>query len=164
MSGSAWRADAPRIAVCGASVASAAELELAQEVGELLAVAGAVVLCGGRGGVMEGVARGAAARGALTVGILPGGDATDANPYIALPLPTGMGELRNMLLVRFADAVIAIGGEWGTMSELTFAMKIGTPAVLLAPTLARDLPVPVATDAAAAVETALSAAEVRRNG
>jgi uncharacterized protein (TIGR00725 family) len=153
-----------RIAVCGAGVASADEMQLAAAVGEGLAEAGAVVLCGGLGGVMEGAARGAASRGGLTVGVLPGRDTAAANPYITLPLPTGMGEMRNMLLVRFADAVIAIGGEWGTMSELAFAMKIGTPVVLLAPTLARDLPVPLARDAEEAVGMALTAARGARDG
>jgi uncharacterized protein (TIGR00725 family) len=155
---------APRIAVCGGGAASGAEMATAESVGELLADAGAVVLCGGLGGVMEAAARGAARRGGLTVGVLPGRSASDANDYITLPLPTGMGEMRNMLLVRFADAVIAVGGEWGTVSELAFAMKIGTPAVILAPSLAKDLPVPRAADAVDAVRLALDATRGSRHG
>jgi uncharacterized protein (TIGR00725 family) len=148
-----------RIAVCGAGVASDAEQRLAEDVGRILARRGAVLLCGGLGGVMEAACRGAAAEGGLTVGVLPGRDGRAANPYVALPLPTGMGEMRNALLVRFADAVIAIGGEWGTLSEVALAMKMSIPAVLLAPALARDLPVPVAADAADAVERALHDAQ-----
>ncbi|HET9949212.1 MAG TPA: hypothetical protein VFQ22_09850, partial [Longimicrobiales bacterium] len=83
--------------------------------------------CGGLGGVMEGAARGARERGGLTVGVLPDADAAGANPWIVLPLPTGMGEARNALLVRMAEAVVAVGGEWGTLSELALARKMGVP-------------------------------------
>ncbi|HSJ25115.1 MAG TPA: TIGR00725 family protein [Longimicrobiales bacterium] len=154
---------AVRIAVCGPGNATAGEAELAREVGALLAEAGAVLICGGLGGAMEAAARGAASRGGLTVGVLPGNDSTAANPYIVLPLPTGMGEMRNALVVRFADAVIAVGGGWGTLSEVALAMKTGKPVVLLAPDRARDLPVPEAADAADAVRLALDAA-ARRTG
>ncbi|HLU25788.1 MAG TPA: TIGR00725 family protein [Longimicrobiales bacterium] len=144
-----------RVAVCGAESAPPEMLAAAEEVGRLLAEAGAVVICGGRGGVMEAVARGAAGAGGLTVGILPGRTASEANPYISIPLPTGMGEGRNVLVVRSADAVIAIGGEWGTLSEIALARKMGIPVVLLHPTLARGLDVPVADGPKAAVDFAL---------
>jgi uncharacterized protein (TIGR00725 family) len=146
----------PRIAVCGPGVAAGEVIELARSVGRELAAAGAVVLCGGLGGVMEAVAQGAAESGALTVGVLPGREAADANPWIALPLATGMGEGRNVLLVRAADAVIAIGGEWGTLSEIALARKIGVPVVLLRPTGAAGMGLPEASDAARAVALALS--------
>ncbi len=127
------------MAVCGGSEATAAQRALAERVGCRLAEAGAVVVCGGLGGVMEAAARGAARAGGLTVGVLPGSRASDANPWIILPLPTGMGEARNALVVRFADVVIAIGGEWGTLSEIALAQRMGIPVVLLAPTLATGL-------------------------
>lgn len=139
-------------------MADAATEELALRVGAGLGKAGAVVLCGGLGGVMHAVARGARMHGALTVGILPGTSAAAANSDIVLPLPTGMGEARNALIVRFAQAVIAIGGEWGTLSEIALARRTGVPVVLLAPTLARDLGIEVAPDAEAAVERALQLA------
>jgi uncharacterized protein (TIGR00725 family) len=148
-----------RIAVCGPGLAGPEELELARSVGRELAAAGAAVLCGGLGGVMEAVARGAAESGGLTIGILPGREAADANPWIALPLATGMGEGRNVLLVRGADAVIAIGGEWGTLSEIALARKIGVPVVLLRPTGAAGLGLPEASDAVGAVALALSLAK-----
>ncbi len=128
-----------RIAVCGGGAASDDALDAAREAGRELARAGAVVLCGGLGGVMEAVAEGARAQGGLTVGLLPGTSAAAANPHIALPLPTGLGEARNAVLVRAADAVLAIGGEWGTLSEVALAMRMGVPVVLLQPGLTADL-------------------------
>jgi uncharacterized protein (TIGR00725 family) len=96
------------------------------------------------------------------MGVLPGDDAATANPWIALPLPTAMGEARNALVVRFADAVIAIGGEWGTLSEIALAKKIGLPVVLLAPTIAAELELETASDAEDAVRRALRHARRRR--
>jgi uncharacterized protein (TIGR00725 family) len=147
-----------RIAVCGAGSDSGHENALAEEVGREIAQAKAVLVCGGLRGVMEAAARGASNAGGLTIGVLPGRLATDANPFIAIPLPTGMGEGRNVLVVRFADAVIAIGGEWGTLSEVALARKIGVPVVLLAPTLAAGLGLEEATTAAEAVRAVLQAA------
>ncbi|MGH7474793.1 MAG: TIGR00725 family protein [Longimicrobiales bacterium] len=152
-----------RIAVCGAGRAAGPILAEALAVGGALGRAGAIVLCGGLGGVMEAVAQGASDAGALTVGILPGPDAGAANPHIALPLPTGMGETRNALLVRMAEAVIAIGGEWGTLSEVALAMKIGRPVVLLKPDLAAGLGLDQVGTAEEAADVALRrAAELRR--
>ncbi len=144
-----------RIAVCGAGAADAETLALALELGGELARAGAVLVCGGRAGVMEAAARGACEAGGQTVGVLPGAGAQEANPWITLPLPTGMGEARNALVVRFAEAVIALGGEWGTLSEIALAAKIGVPVILLRPTLASALPLEVATDPADAVRRAI---------
>ncbi len=116
-----------RIAVIGAAGASEADYETARSVGSELAALGAVVLCGGHGGVMEGVARGVTEAGGLAIGILRGTDAADANPWIGVPLATGLGEARNALVVRGAEAVVAIGGEWGTLSEIALAKKMGLP-------------------------------------
>jgi uncharacterized protein (TIGR00725 family) len=121
----------------------------------LLAKAGAILICGGRGGVMEAAARGAADEGGLTVGILASGNVDDANPYIRIPIATGMSEARNFIIVRSADAVIAIGGEWGTLSEIALARKIDVPVVVLKPTLAVNLDLPVTHTAKEAVELAL---------
>jgi uncharacterized protein (TIGR00725 family) len=95
----------------------------AAEVGRLLAERGAVVVCGGRGGAMEAACRGAKDAGGLTVGILPGSDRAEANPYVDVVLPTGLGEARNALVVGAADVVIAIGGGYGTLSEIALALK-----------------------------------------
>lgn len=146
-----------RVAVAGAGICGLDLLELAEAVGRQLAEAGAVLICGGLGGVMEGAARGAAGAGGLTIGIMPGRDARNANPYIQIPLPTGMGEGRNLLVARTADALIAIGGEWGTLSEVAMARKCGVPVVLLRPGLTASLGLPVADDASEAVRLAVDA-------
>lgn len=117
------------IAVVGDSACSAEESKLAETVGVLLAERGATIVCGGLGGVMEAVCRGAKSRGGLTIGILPGTDATTANPWIDVPIITGMGEARNSAVVKSAQAVIAIGGGYGTLSELAFALKSSIPVI-----------------------------------
>lgn len=104
---------------------------LAEAVGTALAERGAVVVCGGRGGVMAAVCRGAAAAGGVSVGILPGRDRSEANPWVTVAVATGLGEARNAVVASTADAVIAVGGEWGTLSEIALARKLGTPVVLL---------------------------------
>lgn len=111
----------------------------AHEVGRLLARRGALLLTGGLGGVMEAACRGAKEAGGTTIALLPGHLRADANPYVDIALATGMGEMRNALIVRAADVVIAIAGEYGTLSEVAFALKIGTPVVGLGTwQLARD--------------------------
>ena len=97
----------------------------AAEVGRLLAERGAVLVCGGRGGAMEAACRGAKEADGLTIGILPGSDRSDANPFVDVVLPTGLGEARNALVVGAADVVIAIGGGYGTLSEIALALKAG---------------------------------------
>jgi uncharacterized protein (TIGR00725 family) len=119
----------PQIAVVGTGDPSAALAPVAEEVGKRIAEAGAVLVCGGLGGVMEAACRGAAASGGATVGILPGTDPGAANAFIGVALPTGLGEARNALVVRAAGAVIAIGGGYGTLAEVAFALKAGTPVV-----------------------------------
>ena len=105
----------------------AGTLDLAEEVGAEVARSGAVLLTGGMGGAMEAACRGARREGGLTVGILPGRSREDANPYVDVALPTGMGEMRNALLVRSSDGVIALGGGHGTLSEIALALKLGKP-------------------------------------
>ena len=102
---------------------------IAETVGRGLARRGAVVVCGGLGGVMEAACRGAKAEGGTTVGILPGLDRAAANPFVDVALPTGLGEARNALVVRAADALVAVSGEFGTLSEIAFALRVGTPVV-----------------------------------
>src|SRR4029079_7619182 len=109
--------------------ASAAELAAAEEAGAAIASAGATVLCGGRGGVMEAACRGARSEGGFTVGLLPGVSAEDANGWVVLALPTGLGEARNAVIARSADAVVAVGGGWGTLSEIAFALRARTPVL-----------------------------------
>lgn len=119
----------PWIAVCGPGEASARESAQAEEVGAAVASANAILVCGGLGGVMEAACRGARSRGGTTVGLLPGNDRDEANGWVELALPTGLGEGRNALIARSADALIAVGGSWGTLSEIAFAMKRGIPVV-----------------------------------
>lgn len=118
---------APWIAVIGGGRAAPAELEVAEEVGAGLAAAGAVLVCGGLGGVMEAACRGARSRLGTTVGLLPGLDREEANGWVSLAIPTGLGEARNALVVRAAGALIAIGGGWGTLSEIALALRLGRP-------------------------------------
>jgi uncharacterized protein (TIGR00725 family) len=115
--------------VVGAGRASEEEARLAEAVGRGLASAGAVVVCGGLGGVMEAACRGARGAGGTTVGILPGSDRGAANEYVDVAIATGLGEARNALVVRAADALVAVGGEYGTLSEIALALKTGTPVV-----------------------------------
>jgi len=117
------------IAVIGNSSCSPKEAKLAETVGELLAQQGVTVICGGLGGVMEAVCRGAKSKGGLTVGILPGQDPSTANPWVDIPVVTGIGEARNVAVVKSAQAVIAIGGSHGTLSEIAYALKSGIPVV-----------------------------------
>ena len=120
----------PYVAVIGPGAgASAEQLDAAEEVGRLLAEAGAVVVCGGLGGAMEAVCRGARSAGGTTVGILPGRDRHDANQYVQVALPTGLAEGRNALVVRAADAVVAVGGGYGTLSEIALALRAEKPVV-----------------------------------
>ncbi len=117
------------IAVVGPSAASPAEHQLGEEVGRLIAEAGAVLVCGGLGGLMEAAASGCAKAGGRSVGILPGNTREEANPYLTVAVATGMGEARNAIVVRSADAVIAVAGEFGTLSEIALALKMGKPVV-----------------------------------
>src|SRR5947207_9996077 len=148
----------PLVAVVGGSTCTPQEAEWAAAVGRLLAERQAVLLCGGLGGVMEAAARGAKKARGLTVGILPGNDRADANPFIDVPLATGMGEMRNALIVRAAQAVIAIGGGWGTLSEIALAQRIKTPVVGLHDAFASGIDIPRVSSPEAAVAWALEQA------
>jgi uncharacterized protein (TIGR00725 family) len=117
------------VAVVGGGVCSSEEATLAEAVGRHLARAGATLICGGMGGVMAAACRGAKSAGGLTIGVLPGHSATDANLHVDVPIVTGMGEARNVIIVRTASAVIAVGGEFGTLSEIAFALKLGRPVI-----------------------------------
>jgi uncharacterized protein (TIGR00725 family) len=117
------------IAVVGPGDASPSQLEAAEAIGAALAEAGAIVVCGGLGGVMEAACRGSRRAGGITIGILPGTERTAANAYVTVAIPTGMGELRNGLVVRAADALIAVGGAYGTLSEVALALKTNVPVI-----------------------------------
>jgi uncharacterized protein (TIGR00725 family) len=123
--------DSLRIGVMGPGSCDAELWDRAHETGRRIASAGAILVCGGRGGVMEAAAAGARQAGGVTVGILPGEDASDANPYIDIPIVTGMGNARNAINVLTSQAIIAIGGAYGTLSEIALALKCGIPVVLL---------------------------------
>jgi uncharacterized protein (TIGR00725 family) len=145
----------PLVAVVGGSTCTPQEAEYAAAVGRLVAERGAVLVCGGLGGVMEAAARGAKQGGGLTIGILPGSDAADANPNIDIAIPTGMGEMRNALIVRAAGAVIAIGGGWGTLSEIALARRTNTPVVGLHDAFTHGVEIPRAKSPTEAVSWAL---------
>jgi uncharacterized protein (TIGR00725 family) len=119
----------PIIGVIGGSAPTKEEMAAAKAVGRALAKAGAVLICGGRGGVMEAACRGAKSAKGLTIGILPGIDRSEANPYVDIPIITGIGEARNAIITRTAQVVIAVGGSYGTLSEIAFALSFGTPVV-----------------------------------
>ena len=154
------------IAVVGPSAGTPAELALGEAVGRLIAEAGAVLVCGGMGGVMEAAAGGCTDAGGRSVGILPSESRLDANPYLTVAVATGLGEARNAIVVRTADAVIAIRGEFGTLSEIALALKMGRPVIGLGTwELAKDgVPVDAvvrASDPQDAVKTALQLIERR---
>ena len=155
----------PRVAVVGGGRATDEELRLAHALGAALAAAGAVVVCGGLGGVMEAAARGAREADGLTLGLLPGPDPRAANSWISIPIATGMGEARNALVVRAAEAVVAVGGEWGTLSEVALARKMGVPVGALAPSrLIEPLGLSALSDVTRAAEWALEAVRMGRGG
>lgn len=149
----------PYIAVVGASAPTPAQARDAEEVGRLLGEAGALVITGGRGGVMAAASRGARQAGAVVVGILPGADRHEANEWVSVALATGMGELRNGLVARAADALVAVGGAYGTLSEIALALAAGTAVVGL-DSWAVD-GVEVAASPRAAVDRVLELAAVR---
>lgn len=117
------------VAVVGPSEATEAEESIARAVGAGLAREGAIVVTGGRGGVMAAACRGAAEAGGTALGILPGTSREEANEWVTVAIPTGLGELRNGLVVRSADAVVAVGGAYGTLSEIALALKQEIPVI-----------------------------------
>jgi hypothetical protein len=117
------------IGVVGAGQCDEEIYEAARAVGAGIAKAQATLVCGGLGGVMEGACRGAYEAGGLTVGILPGDDKGNANPYVTVPIVTDLGHARNVLIVRSADILIAISGGYGTLSEISIGLKLGKPII-----------------------------------
>lgn len=117
------------IAVIGGRKADKALKKEAEAVGRLVAEKGGILVCGGMHGIMEAASKGAKQAGGLTVGILPQDNKGEANPYIDIPIATGFGIGRNVIIARTADALIAIGGEYGTLSEIAFGLQLGKPVV-----------------------------------
>lgn len=117
------------IGVIGAGNASEEELNTAYKVGREIAKRDIALVCGGMSGVMEAACRGAKKEGGLTVGIIPGADKSESNPYVDIPVVTGMGHGRNIIVVRSSDAIIAIGGSYGTLSEIAFALRLHVPVI-----------------------------------
>ncbi len=152
---------APVVSVVGSAVCTPTQAEIAGKVGRLLAERGAILVCGGRGGVMEAACRGAQEAGGLTIGILPGLDRQESNPYLTLALPTGLGNARNTLVAIAGEAVIAIGGSYGTLSEIGIALKQGRRVIGLDTWVAvnsdgLEAPIEIARDPEQAVALALS--------
>ena len=140
----------------GASTCDAATAALAEEVGRLVAGAGAVLVCGGLGGVMEAACRGTKEAGGVTVGILPGLERSEGNPYLDYSVVTGTGHARNLAVAASGDTVIAVGGEFGTLSEIGHACKVGRPVVLLSSwDIRKDGGVPEGITVASAPEEAV---------
>jgi len=158
-----------QIAIIGKGAVDEELAPLAEEVGRRLVEAGAVVVCGGHGGVMEAAARGAREAGGDVIGILPGEDPAAASPHCTHVVATGVGHARNLAVVASAQAVIAIGGEWGTLAEIAFARRLGRPVIALrswsldaAAPIAREAAIEAATDPAQAVASALAFAAAAR--
>ena len=155
-----------QIAVIGKGTPDEELLSIAEEVGRRIAEAGAILVCGGMGGVMEGASRGARGAGGDVIGIVPGEDRADANPYVTHPVATGIGHARNLAVVASGDAVIAIGGEWGTLAEIGFARRLGKQVAAVRSwtvsgtgDAAGGPGIEIVSDPSAAVEHALRAAQ-----
>jgi len=149
------------VAVIGGNEPSSEEARLAEEIGRELARRGAILICGGLGGIMEAACRGATFAGGLTIGILPGNSPKDANPYVRIPIVSGVGYARNIAVVKSAQAVIAVGGSYGTLSEIAYARQSDIPVIGLNTwSVSRngqtDDSIIVAKDPAEAVDIALS--------
>ncbi len=151
-----------RIGVIGSSHAGDELRAAARGVGRALARARAVVVCGGLGGVMEAAAAGAAEEGGAVVGFLPGDDPDAAAPGVTIPVATGMGEARNVLVVRASEALVAVGGAWGTKNEATLCMKLDVPLVGVMDALGESFPIERFRDPDAGVARALELAEQAR--
>lgn len=154
-----------RIGVIGSADASPEGREIAYAVGRALALAEAVLVCGGGAGVMAAAAAGSAEQGGIVLGILPGTDPRSAADGVTIPIATGLGESRNALVVRASEALIAVEGEWGTLNEAALCMKIGRPLVGVSDSLGERFPIERFAEPAAAVARALElASALRRSG
>lgn len=140
------------VGVIGASQPSSRGLDQARELGRLLAQGGVTIICGGLGGIMEAVCQGAVEAGGETIGLLPGGEAVAANPYVTLALPTNLGHGRNILIAQAAEVLVAVEGEYGTLSEMAIALKLGKPVFSLGSWPELTGPQPVATPQEAATK------------
>jgi uncharacterized protein (TIGR00725 family) len=154
----------PIIAVIGGGSCTRGEARLAEEVGRHLARQGAILICGGLGGVMEAACKGASEEGGTTIGVLPGDDWHSANPHVQIPLVTGIGYARNITVVKSARAVIAVGGSYGTLSEISHALQSGVPVIglntwAISRNGKEDKTIVRAKDAAEAVDKALKLAK-----
>lgn len=149
------------IGVIGSSSCSSSISEIAYLVGKEIARKGAILICGGLGGVMEAACKGAKEEKGITIGVLPGNDKKNANPYVDIPIITGIGEARNIIIVRSSDAVIAIAGKYGTLSELAFALRFDVPVVGIA-TWNIDIPILRAKNPKQSVDMAFSAIREKR--
>lgn len=154
------------ISVIGGETLSAEIAALAEQVGAELARRGITLVCGGRAGAMEAACKGAKSEGGTTIGILPGRDTSDANPWVDIPIPTGLHSARNVIVVKSGQAVIAVDGRYGTLSEIGHALGEGIPVIGLKTwELVRDgvtdSAIIVARDAKDAVDKAVKAAEGR---
>ncbi len=142
-----------KIAIIGGHRAEEADKKLAYKTGKLIAEKGYILICGGRGGIMEAASKGAFEAGGLTIGILPGIDDSDVNPYIKISLPTGIGLARNAIITCSADGAIAISGAYGTLSEIAYCRQFETPVCSLNSWNFGDIPqVDSAADALAFIE------------
>ncbi|MEE9367490.1 MAG: TIGR00725 family protein [Pontiella sp.] len=153
----------PHIGVLGSNTTTTEQYQLGIKVGHCIAEAGAILFCGGLGGMMQAAAEGAKSRGGQTVGILPGSEKSNSNEFIDIAIPTDLGAYRNTLLVRSCDVVIAIHGAYGTLSEIAFALRLGIPVVGLNTREVHrngkvDLGIHVAITAEEAVELAIKLA------
>ena len=154
------------ISVIGAGEPAADVAEMAEAIGRGLALRGVTIVCGGRGGVMEAACRGAKSAGGTTIGILPGNDPAGANPWVAIPICTGLGYARNVIAGKTGRAVVAVGGAYGTLSEIGHALGDGIPVIGLHTwTNSRngreDSGIVVAANSDDAVEKVVRAAELR---
>jgi len=117
------------IAVIGGGQCTKEEARMAEEVGQEIARRGVILVCGGMGGIMESACKGASSEGGVTIGILPGDNRQAANPYVQIPIVTGIGYARNVTVVKSSQAVIAVGGSYGTLSEISYALQSGIPVI-----------------------------------
>lgn len=151
-----------RIGVIGSGEPDVEAADVARRVGRAIARSGAILVCGGLGGAMEAAAEGGRAEGGIVVGILPGPDPRAAAPAVTVPIPTGLGEARNVLVVRASEAAVAVAGGWGTLSEAAFCLKLGVPLVGVGDRLPAELPIERFDEPEAAVARALELARAGR--
>ena len=152
-----------RIGIIGSAEATPAGRQIAHSIGRALALSGAVVVCGGGSGVMEAASAGASEAGGMVIGFLPGTDPRARAAGVTIPVATGLGEMRNGLVVRASEALIAVEGEWGTLNEAALCMKIGRPLIGIRDGLGDRFPIERFVEPAAAAARALELASASRH-